>query len=95
MMTKRERQDRPLADADYRALAEFRYQLRQFLLFSEDAARQAGLAPRQHQALYLQVHLDLCAHLRWNGHPELNAASSFTYIEQHPQEIRSPRQNAY
>ena len=50
-MTKREAHDRPLADADYRALAEFRHQLRQFLLFSEGAARRAGLAPRQHQAL--------------------------------------------
>lgn len=42
---------KPLAAADYRALAEFRHQLRQFILFSEDAARHAGLLPRQHQAL--------------------------------------------
>jgi DNA-binding MarR family transcriptional regulator len=32
-------------------LAAFRYQLRQFLRFSEEAAQQAGLTPRQHQAL--------------------------------------------
>ena len=32
-------------------LAEFRYQLRQFLHFSELAAQEAGLTPRQHQAL--------------------------------------------
>jgi DNA-binding MarR family transcriptional regulator len=37
--------------ADYRALADFRYQLRRFLRFSEDAARDAGLEPRQHQLL--------------------------------------------
>lgn len=35
----------------YRALAEFRYQLRQFLQFSEDQARAAGLEPQQHQLL--------------------------------------------
>jgi len=36
---------------DYGALAEFRYQLRKFLAFSEAAARQSGLTPQQHQAL--------------------------------------------
>ena len=36
---------------DYRALAEFRYQLRRFLRVSEDAARAAGLEPQQHQLL--------------------------------------------
>jgi DNA-binding MarR family transcriptional regulator len=40
-----------LTIADYRALAEFRYQLRRFLAFSEGAARAAGLEPRQHQLL--------------------------------------------
>jgi hypothetical protein len=38
-----------LSAADYRALAEFRYQIRRFLRFSEEAARQAGLEPVQHQ----------------------------------------------
>lgn len=36
---------------DYELLAEFRATLRGFLAFSEDAARHAGLTPRQHQAL--------------------------------------------
>jgi DNA-binding MarR family transcriptional regulator len=36
---------------DYRALAEFRYQIRRFLRFSEEAARRAGLEPAQHQLL--------------------------------------------
>lgn len=37
--------------ADYQALSDFRYLLRCFLEFSEKAARQAGIQPRQHQAL--------------------------------------------
>jgi len=36
---------------DYEALAQFRYQLRKFLSFSEAAARAAGLTSQQHQAL--------------------------------------------
>ena len=32
-------------------LAEFRYQLRRFLHFSESAAREAGVVPQQHQLL--------------------------------------------
>jgi DNA-binding MarR family transcriptional regulator len=35
-------------------LAEFRYQLRQFLLYSEQAAIHAGVQPQQHQLL-LQI----------------------------------------
>lgn len=37
--------------ADYRALAEFRYQIRRFLHFSEQQARAHGLEPAQHQLL--------------------------------------------
>jgi len=40
-----------LSAADYQALAEFRYQIRRFLRFSEQAARRAGLEPAQHQLL--------------------------------------------
>ena len=36
---------------DYQALAEFRYQIRRFLHFSEQAARAAGIEPQQHQLL--------------------------------------------
>ena len=36
---------------DYEALAQFRYQLRKFLTFSETAAHAAGLTSQQHQAL--------------------------------------------
>ncbi|HXI44575.1 MAG TPA: MarR family transcriptional regulator [Bryobacteraceae bacterium] len=38
-------------DQDYQSLAEFRHQIRRFLHFSEQAARQAGLEPQQHQLL--------------------------------------------
>jgi DNA-binding MarR family transcriptional regulator len=43
--------DGSLTDADYQELASFRYELRRFLRFSEDAARAAGLTPQQHQLL--------------------------------------------
>ncbi|MHB8411436.1 MAG: MarR family winged helix-turn-helix transcriptional regulator [Candidatus Acidiferrales bacterium] len=36
---------------DYQALAEFRYQIRRFINFSEQAARAADVEPQQHQAL--------------------------------------------
>lgn len=36
---------------EYQILAEFRYQLRCFLRFSEQVARTAGLEPQQHQLL--------------------------------------------
>ncbi len=37
--------------ADYQALAEFRYQIRRFVRFSEDAAREAGIEPQHHQLM--------------------------------------------
>jgi DNA-binding MarR family transcriptional regulator len=40
-----------LSLADYRALAEFRHQIRKFLFFSETQARAYGLEPQQHQLL--------------------------------------------
>ncbi|MGE5217366.1 MAG: MarR family winged helix-turn-helix transcriptional regulator [Chloroflexota bacterium] len=36
---------------NYQAMAELRYQIRRFLRFSENAARQAGIEPQQHQLL--------------------------------------------
>jgi DNA-binding MarR family transcriptional regulator len=38
-------------DADYRALADFRYEIRRYLNFGEMAARAAGTEPQQYQAL--------------------------------------------
>lgn len=40
-----------LTNEDYELLAAFRYSLRMFLRFSEEAAQAAGLTPHQHQAL--------------------------------------------
>lgn len=41
----------PLSKTEYELLAAFRYTLRKFLRFSEEAARTLGLEPQQHQAL--------------------------------------------
>ena len=40
-----------LSKHQYENLAAFRYALRLFLRFSEEAAKQAGVTPQQHQAL--------------------------------------------
>lgn len=40
-----------LSKTEYESLAAFRYALRKFLRFSEEAARSRGLEPQQHQAL--------------------------------------------
>jgi DNA-binding MarR family transcriptional regulator len=40
-----------LSKANYEALAEFRFAIRKFMAFSEEAANAAGLKPQQHQAL--------------------------------------------
>ena len=40
-----------LSPAEYRALADFRYEIRRFLHFSEGQARAYGLEPQQHQLL--------------------------------------------
>lgn len=41
----------PLHKAQYEALSEFRYQLRRFLHFSEEAADREGITPLQYQLL--------------------------------------------
>ena len=40
-----------ITKADFEALAEFRYAIRRFLHFSEQAARAAGVTPQQYQLL--------------------------------------------
>ncbi|HWB84814.1 MAG TPA: MarR family transcriptional regulator [Bryobacteraceae bacterium] len=40
-----------LTGPDFRALGEYRYQIRRFLHFSERAARAEGLEPQQHQLM--------------------------------------------
>jgi len=51
MAVRKPRLRRPLTRQDYRLLAEFRYLLRRFLVFSEERAAELGLSPQQHQAL--------------------------------------------
>jgi len=43
-----------MSKAEFEALAQFRYQLRRFLRFSEEATRKAGITPLQYQ-LMLQI----------------------------------------
>jgi DNA-binding MarR family transcriptional regulator len=40
-----------LSNSQYETLASFRYALRQFIHFSDEAAQTAGITPQQHQAL--------------------------------------------
>ncbi len=40
-----------VTQAEYENLANLRYSLRQFMHFSEEQARSAGITPQQHQAL--------------------------------------------
>lgn len=42
---------RKISQSQYENLAAFRFALRQFLRFSEQAAQGAGLTPQQHQAM--------------------------------------------
>lgn len=42
---------RPISKTEFEMLATFRYALRQFLRFSETAARRVNITPQQHQAL--------------------------------------------
>jgi DNA-binding MarR family transcriptional regulator len=42
---------RVITDRDYQALSGFRTEMRRFLHWSEETARQAGLTPAQHQLL--------------------------------------------
>lgn len=43
--------DAGISEVGFRRLAEFRHRIRQFLHFSEDAARSRGIEPQQHQLL--------------------------------------------
>jgi DNA-binding MarR family transcriptional regulator len=49
--TKPARFRRQVSEREYEMLASFRHALRRFLSFSEEAAREVGLTPQQHQAL--------------------------------------------
>lgn len=42
---------RGILHPNYKLMAEFRYQIRRFLRFSEDTARAGGLEPQQYQLM--------------------------------------------
>lgn len=48
---ERQNQEMPFSKGDYEDLAAFRYALRRFQHFSDQAAQAVGLTPQQHQAL--------------------------------------------
>jgi DNA-binding MarR family transcriptional regulator len=50
----RDRSSKPMTLRQYRALADFRYELRRFLRYSEELARRHGITPLKYQLL-LQV----------------------------------------
>ncbi|EHP38709.1 MarR family transcriptional regulator [Cupriavidus basilensis OR16] len=58
----------PLAKQDFEALSDFRYQLRRFLRFSEDAAQNEGLTVQQY---LLMLHIRGCAGKDWASIGEL------------------------
>jgi DNA-binding MarR family transcriptional regulator len=58
----------PLAKEDFEALSDFRYQLRRFLRFSEDAARREGLTVQQYLLL---LHIRGCPGKSWASVGEL------------------------
>lgn len=43
--------DAPIAKSEYESIAAFRYAIRRFQRFSEQAARREGITPQQHQLL--------------------------------------------
>ena len=49
-----EQSPKPMTMSQYRALADFRYELRRFLRYSEELTRRHGVTPLQYQVL-LQV----------------------------------------
>jgi DNA-binding MarR family transcriptional regulator len=50
-MALRMTHNQPIKLSDYQVLAEFRYQIRRFVRFSEEAAREIGIGPHHHQLM--------------------------------------------
>jgi DNA-binding MarR family transcriptional regulator len=66
-----------LTHADYRALADFRFEVRKFLHFSEAAARSEELEPQQHQMLLAIRALDDA------GGPTVGQLAEHLFIRHH------------
>jgi DNA-binding MarR family transcriptional regulator len=71
------RTETQLSPADYRALSNFRYEIRRFLHFSEEAARAEGLEPQQHQMLLAIEGLDE------NGSPTISQLADHLIVRHH------------
>jgi DNA-binding MarR family transcriptional regulator len=69
--------DADLTSAQYRALAEFRRQIRRFLYFSEATAKEHGIEAQQHQLL-LAVH-----GLPESVNPTIGEIASRLFIQHH------------
>ena len=75
-------------------MAELRYQIRLFLCFSENAARQAGIEPQQHQFLLAIKGLprrDSHRIVGYLGRRNLMTAHLRQLEEEHIRERRFPR----
>jgi DNA-binding MarR family transcriptional regulator len=82
--------------ADYQSLSELRYQIRRLLHFSEQAARDAGLEPRQHQLMLTLKGLpvgtrprigELAERLQIQHHSAVELANRLAadgYVKRHP-----------
>jgi DNA-binding MarR family transcriptional regulator len=66
-----------VSEAGYRQLAEFRYRIRQFLHFSEEAARACHIEPQQHQLLLALKGLP------WGARPTVTTLSQRLCIRHH------------
>jgi len=69
--------DPGLTPAQFGAIAAFRYELRRFLAFSEDAAAEVGLPAQQHQAL-----LAIMGHAE-KGPPSIGGLAELLLIAPH------------
>jgi hypothetical protein len=75
-------------------MAELRYQIRLFLRFSENAARQAGIEPQQHQLLLAikgSPRRDSHRIVGYLGRSNLMTAHLRQLEEEHIRERRFPR----
>jgi DNA-binding MarR family transcriptional regulator len=66
-----------LSDADYRALADFRFQIRKFLHFSETAVHAEGLQSQQHQLLLAIRALTV------SSAPTIGELAQYLFIQHH------------
>ena len=67
-----------LSEADYRSLGTFRYEIRRFQHFSEEAAKTEGLEPQQHQML-----LSIRALENGDGGPTIGQLAEHLFIRHH------------